>query len=317
MQAKLTQANPPVSFYGHETFPFRYSWLRKGVTAVASDTAFFSRERAMIDLGVGKNMVHAIRYWCLAARLIQEDGGAGRQRGRFVPTTIGRRIFFDDGFDPYLEDPATLWLLHWLIASNARQATTWFWMFNIWGSNEFTKDKAADDIQVWLERNGYKPVSESSIRRDVDCFVRTYTRARQSKQVILEDSLDCPLVDLRLITELSDDRTYQFQRGAQASLPDAVLAFTLIDFWHTLTNQSNTLAFAKIAYAPGGPGRVFKLDEDSLASRLERLEELTKGALYYDETSGLKQVSKRAEVVPMEILTSYYNTRVTGAALLK
>ena len=34
------------------------------------------------------------------------------------------------GLDPYLEDPATLWLLHWQIASNLGRATTWFWTFS-------------------------------------------------------------------------------------------------------------------------------------------------------------------------------------------
>jgi hypothetical protein len=305
-----TPANTQVSFYGHETFPFRHSWLGKGINAVSQNPSFFTRERAMVDLGVGKNMVQAIRYWCLAAQLMREDVAG---RWRYVPTEIGRHIFASGGFDPYMEDPATLWLLHWLIASNARQATTWFWMFSHWNNIEFTKEKAAVEIQAWLERNGYRLVSDNSLKRDVDCFVRTYTRGRQSKQAILEDSLDCPLVDLRLISELNDGRIYQFQRGSQASLPDEVFAFALGMFWRASSSQSKTLAFAKIAHDPGSPGRVFKLDEDSLASRLERLETLTKGALYYDETSGLKQVSKRSEIAPMELLTRYYRPRVIGA----
>jgi hypothetical protein len=309
-----TPLNSQVSFYGHETFPFRHSWLWKGINAVSQDPAFFARERAMVELGVGKNMVQAIRYWCLAAQLMGEDFGSGAGRGRYVPTKIGRRIFASGGFDPYMEDPATLWLLHWLIASNARQATTWFWMFSHWNNTEFTKERAADEIQAWLEKHGYRPVSENSLKRDVDCFVRTYTRGRQSKQAILEDSLDCPLVELRLISELGDGRTHQFQRGPQTSLPNEVLAFALVEFWRACNSQTNTLAFAKIAHDPSSPGRVFKLDEDSLASRLERLEALTKGALYYDETSGLKQVSKRSEVAPLELLTRYYRPRVIGAA---
>lgn len=318
MQAAQTiQANPSVSFSGHETFPFRHSWLKKGINAVSKDAAFFSRERAMIELGVGKNMVQSIRHWCLASRLIQEHVTSAANRGRLVPTKIGRSIFSDNGFDPYMEDPATLWLLHWLVATNARHATTWFWMFSYWNNIEFTKEKAASEIQAWLEKNGYKPVSDNSLKRDVDCFVRTYTRARQSKNVILEDSLDCPLVDLRLISELNDGRTYQFQRGAQASLPDEVFTFALVEFWSASNSQSNTLAFAKLAYDPGSPGRTFKLDEDSLATRLERLETLTKGALYYDETSGLKQVSKRSEIAHMELLTRYYKPRAVGAASTK
>src|SRR5215207_327186 len=90
----------PVSFSGHETFPFRYGWLKKGVDAVAKAPAFFSDERAMIDLGVGKNMVNSIRHWCLAAQLIQDEKSS-TNRSQFIPTEIGAAIFLDGGFDPY------------------------------------------------------------------------------------------------------------------------------------------------------------------------------------------------------------------------
>ena len=59
------------SFSGHETFPFRYTWLKKGVDAVMDDPAVFTSDRSTITLGVGKNMVRSIRHWCNAAGLIQ------------------------------------------------------------------------------------------------------------------------------------------------------------------------------------------------------------------------------------------------------
>src|SRR5205823_6471281 len=114
--------------------------LKKGVDAASLDPAFFARERALIDLGVGKNMVSSIRHWCLAAGLIQESR---EHRGQFVVTEIGRRIFANAGLDPYLEDPGTLWLIHWMIASNFKGATTWFWMFSSWNGVEFTRERIA------------------------------------------------------------------------------------------------------------------------------------------------------------------------------
>jgi hypothetical protein len=300
---------PSVFFGGHETFPFRYGWLKKCVDAVTRDETFFLQKRAMIELGVGKKMVDSIRYWGQASRVISERAGPGAKRGRFVPTEVGRLLFGESGCDPYMEDPATLWLLHWLVASNSIKATMWFWMFSVWNNLEFNKERVTTEIQSWLSIHGYRSVSENSLKRDVDCFVRTYTRSRQAKQVILEDSLDCPLVDLHLISEFNDSRSYQFQRGIHASLPDEVFAFALIEFWIS-TTKSNTLALARIEYDPGSPGRIFKLDEDSLIFRLDRLETLTSGALYYDETSGLKQVSRRSEITPLELLSSYYSPRL-------
>src|SRR5262245_51975732 len=102
-----------VSFSGHETFPFRYSWMKKGVDAVSKQATLFSRDDAMTRLGVGKNMVRSIRHWCVGADVLEEhDGGSGRAAS-IRPSEFGRRLFSDEGWDPFLEDPATLWLLHW------------------------------------------------------------------------------------------------------------------------------------------------------------------------------------------------------------
>ena len=123
------------SFSGHQTFPFRYTWLKKGFDAVAKDQTVFSSENASVTLGVGKNMVSSIRHWCIVAELIRTDT---YQRGRLVPTPLGEAIFDNNGFDPYLDDPATLWLIHWKIATNINQATSWYWAFNVFRENQFT-----------------------------------------------------------------------------------------------------------------------------------------------------------------------------------
>lgn len=297
------------TFAGHETFPFRHSWLKKGIDAISDNPTFFSSDRAMIDLGVGIKMVQSIRYWCLATGMMEEDSSSRSRRGHFVPTDIGRHIFSDEGFDPYLEDPATLWLIHWLLASNQQRATTWFWMFNNLNTIEFTKEKATREINAWLDKYGDKPVPGDSLRRDIDCFVRTYINSRLTKSVIIEDSLDCPLVELSLVVELNDGKTYQFQRGPKDSLPDEILMFALVEFWRAADMHGKTLAFTKIAHAPGSPGRIFKLDEDSLAARLERIEGMTDGGFYYDETSALKQMYKRQEIQSMDLLAQYYQSR--------
>lgn len=49
------------TFSGHETFPFRYAWLKKGLDGLIKKPTLFTSEDAVIDLGVGKNMVRSIR----------------------------------------------------------------------------------------------------------------------------------------------------------------------------------------------------------------------------------------------------------------
>ena len=290
------------SFSGHETFPFRYTWLKKGVDAVTEDSAVFASDRATIVLGVGKNMVRSIRHWCAAGGLIQ----AMADRKKFEPTDLGKAIFDDDGFDPYLEDSATLWLIHAQLARNASRATTWYWAFGFFNQNEFRKDRFTSELIDWTEKNGWNRISEKSIKRDVDCFLRTYVPSRVTKGTTIEDSFNCPLVELGLISDSYDELTYQFHRGAKPSLPTPVFAAALSRFWESRAGDRNSLALGDIAYAPQSPGQIFKLDEDSIVGYLEELDNLTDGAMRYDETAGLKQVYRDRGVDDIELLRDYY-----------
>ena len=206
------------SFSGHQTFPFRYTWLKKGVDAVRDKPTIFSSEDASVTLGVGKNMVSSIRHWGSVAGLIRTDT---YERGRLVPTPLGKAIFDDkDGFDPYLDDPATLWLIHWQISTNINQATAWYWAFNILRENQFVTDTFKKELYEWTrqQKETMRPVSDNTLQRDVNCFIRTYCQSRHTAAIV-EESFDCPLVELNLIAELPESNGYEFQRGEKETLP--------------------------------------------------------------------------------------------------
>ena len=301
-----------LSFSGHQTFPFRYTWLKKGVDAVIESvdagtegSAVFSSENASVTLGVGKNMVSSIRYWCQVSELIKAHP---QQRGRFIPTPLGKAIFNDDnGFDPYLDDPATLWLIHWKISTNTDQATTWYWAFNILRGNRFTPSIFARELYKWAlqQKQSMRPVSENTLQRDVNCFIRTYCRARHS-DTIIEDTFDCPLAELNLIAELPDGNGYELQRGGKETLPIEVITWVLDTFWENRFFGKESLSFSDLMYTPTSPGRVFRLDEDTMTAYLENLYQITDGALQYDETIGLKQVYRHRDLNRMELLKRYY-----------
>ena len=294
------------SFSGHETFPFRYTWLKKGVDAVRDNRTIFTGDDATIILGVGKNMVRSIHHWCQVTQLIKGAGSGTNHRREFVLTDLGDKIFSDDGFDPYLEDIATLWLIHWQLATNDSRATTWFWAFSIFGQNEFGRDIFASELINWTERNTRNRISENSIKRDVDCFLRTYVPSRLTKTAIMEDTFDCPLVELNLISDSPDGNTYRFHRGPKPSLPIEIFVAALSEFWDARFSDNNTLTLANIAYSESSPGRIFLLDEDTLVEYLDRLDNLTKGALRYDETAGMKQVFRDRKIASTELLYRYY-----------
>ena len=79
-------------FSGHQTFPFRYGWLEKAYQHI-QDGRQFSDPDALIHLGVGKNMVESIRYWCDVFGLADEHGLTSFATALLAPQT---------GWDSYL-----------------------------------------------------------------------------------------------------------------------------------------------------------------------------------------------------------------------
>ena len=299
------------SFSGHQTFAFRYTWLKKGVDAVMDNPTVFSADNASVVLGVGKNMVSSIRHWCIVAGLIRIDP---YERGRLLATPLGKAIFSEDGFDPYLDDPATLWLIHWKIATNINQATAWYWAFNICTENQFIRTKFITDLYTWTQyeytRTNGKPrkmksFSDNTLQRDVNCLIRTYCQARYQEKVV-EESFDCPLGELNLISELPEDGHYEFQRGKKETLPSEIIAATLVALWDARFPDRETLPFSDIMRAPLSPGRIFRIDEETMVHHLEELENLSNGGLRYDETANLKQVYRQKDINQIEFLRKYY-----------
>jgi hypothetical protein len=291
------------SFSGHETFPFRYPWLKKGFDAVREDGDVFSHDDAVTRLGVGKNMVRSIRHWCLTADILEPnpDGGAALR-----PSDLGKLLFADDGLDPYLEDPATLWVLHWHIGSNRARATTWFWTFSHFHEPEFTREALASALYSWAQTLPGKKVAESSVRRDVEVFLRTYVASRLSRHDIVEDSLDCPLVELGLITLPAGGPMYRFRRDSQQALPDDILLYAMLRFWDAFSPNAEAMAIHDLARQPASPGRLFKIDESSLVERIESIEKQTDGALSYAETAGLRQIYRRRRIEANDALAQAY-----------
>lgn len=295
-------------FSGHQSFTLRNTWLPKGVAESLREPRSFSADDSLVRLGVGKNMVDAIRYWCLATRVIEDKPD---ERGAYQPSALGLRIFADGtGWDPYLEDVGTVWLLHWLLATNWAYATTVYYAFNELNAREFTREGLEREMLRVADQVSAR-ATKHTIRRDVNVFVRGYVGKPDRKDHSIEDILDCPLAELKLLIEEPLGQTFAFNRGAKRSLPDAVVLYALCEYAREHSEQ-RTFTFDELAYRRLSPGRVFKLDEMALAERLERLEGLTGGAWQFTETAGYRQVVMTGAVDAFEALDRYFGVRESG-----
>jgi Protein of unknown function (DUF4007) len=270
-------------FSGHETFALRGNWLKKAYDLLCVMPDLFSREDAFVRLGVGKNMAQSIRHWGRVCAVFDRvDEG-------YAPTPLGHALLGDQAWDPFLVTPAARWLLHWQISSRPEAAFTWFYTFNILRHGEFSAVQLAEQLSTYTIDHGFPAPSAATLRRDIDCMLHCYVRpAAKQIAAAAEDALACPLADLDLIQLLSATGSYRLASGLQPDLPDAMVAFAVRSLLRRM--QRVTISFGELAFSIGSPGRVFRLDEDALLERIERIEKITDGRASYSDTAGVRQV---------------------------
>lgn len=249
------------SFARHETFHPRVGWLSKAVQAVENDPAVFGRESAIVDLGVGKNMVRAIRFWAGASKLLD---GRGEDRRELRTSPLGRYLLGESGVDPYAEDASTLWLIHWALLRQPVAAPTWWWMFNEVEQVDFSQAQLVRAEVDWVLSRGWAKPPQASLERDVDCLIRMY--ARRPGQA---DPVDSPFTILGLLEPaVGASKRWRFVSGAKESLQPSVVLFASLMHMIEATPDAQTVGVARLSTTRGGPGRTFRLTDSAIAASL-------------------------------------------------
>lgn len=277
------------TFGGHEKFVFRHGWLKKGVDGVKGNPLVFTNDEALVKLGVGKNMVRSIRHWCLATGLVEEkkEGGLAHQ---LKTSNLGDKLLNNQGWDPYLEDIGSLWLLHWQLSTNLMRGFVGYLLFSKFIETEFTKRQLANYLSSQFTQNEIHTTS-GTIDREIDVCLRTYVPAVRAKLgSIADETLDCPLAELDIVRFIPSDNIYRFNIGPKISLPLGVFGYALLSFLSSTVENRRTIAVDECLYTEGSPGQVFRLDENSVMEYLELLEVEMKGKIRLEETAGLRQV---------------------------
>ena len=299
-----------VVFGRHQTFPLRYGWLSKAFRAAEVDPTILGRGRAIADLGAGKNMVESMEYWLRACRLIEPSRPV-------VPTKLGNLIFARNGADPYLEDEATIWLLHWLICSNPTQATSWYWFFNKFHKVEFS----AEEVQTALHDYVKDQVQEkeqpsvSTLKKDANLLPRMYSRSSVAKSKPIEDALDSPLTLLGLVSQSGRQRFFSSAPKQRDSLPPEIMGFAILELLDALSVES--LLVEDLLYSRGelpAPGSIFRLTEQGLIGKLEQFVDAYPAYFRLDDTAGLHQLFRTQSISALEMLEAYYQSYIGEVA---
>ena len=265
-------SDPKYRFSGHESFTCRYTWLPKAVAALSDNPFLFGEvDDAMVQLGLGKNMVQSLRFWVQAMRVARSGEGNSLKL-----TEFGKQVFMPGGLDPFMEDPSTLWLLHWQLCSHCDHPLfAWHYLFNRYHEPEIVRSEVLEVIDRESQQLP-RPPSKATLAQHFDVFIHTYLPTRGAKNEILEDNLDCPLVELGLIERTGEryneknkrEPVYGFSREPKPDLTMGVFVYAVFDYWRRRKPDEVTLSLTELTTGIGSPGQVFKLPADDVRERL-------------------------------------------------
>lgn len=291
-----------MKFRAHDTFFIRKGWLSKGMKYVHSrPDVFVSKEENPMDvLGIGANMVKALRYWLQAVGLTQEPS-SGKRIQTF--TALGESIYNNDR---YIEELGTLLLLHYRLASNFSEATAWYLFFNEFNMTEFTRDDFVDFLQRRIRmEDGEAPVAIRSLNDDFSCIINTYLPRYKTNpnRVAPENNIDCPFGELGLIDILSKEK-----KSYRKAIPSA----QTINPWIALAvivdqaGGSKEISLNELLTAPRNIGRTFNLDAITMLDVLYQVENI--GKIKINRTAGLDVVQILTDFEFQDCVNAYYDS---------
>jgi len=271
--------------------------LEKGYRFIESGGSF-KDETAFVELGVGKNMADSIRYWCEMTGVTSEE----------ELTPFAKSLFDEkNGWDPYLEDVASLWLLHWKLITNPFYFSSGTALFSHLHKSEFSKRDVAEAVLRYIDQTSQRAPSDNVIMRDVDCYVRTYSGKRRfEKKKKYEDSFDCPLRELGLIHPMNDGELYRFRIGPKHTLPAEIIGYCIWEYLHCRKKQ-HSFKIQEALYHEDSPGQVFMMDENSLIEAVNLLNGNPRWAseFSFSESAGIALIHCSLQD-GNELLNSYY-----------
>lgn len=278
-----------LTFSGHDSFQCRQLWLKKGYDFVV-DAKNFNDEDSVIKLGVGKNMVSSIRFWLKAFNIVDSKD---------IPTEFGKRLFDNEvGYDPFLEDEASLWLLHYQLIK-----TDFSSIYSII-FNELRKEKLHFNQKTFInymrriaESNSDLSFNENTLGKDFLVFTNMYKSEIDSKNI--EDSFSGILSELEIIQ--LREKSFYIENSERDTFSSEVFLFSILDN----PNYGDSISLSSLEFGVNSPGSIFSLNRSGMMNKITEIVSKFKDITFVDH-AGVKELQFKNKPDGYKILDQYY-----------
>ena len=292
-----------MKFRAHDTFAIRKGWLNKGLRNIEkAPDVFISKDNNPMDvLGIGANMVKSLRYWLQATGLTVEPNSGKRTQSL---TSIGEIIYNND---PYFEETGSLWLVHYGLATNIEEATSWYLFFNEFQMQEFSEDDFYKSLRKFITmQDGETMPSSRAISDDFKCIINTYYPGKRNTgdDIDPENNIECPLTELGLISYVATtqgNRIYRKCTPKNENIPDLIALYAILN----QIGEQKEVKISLLQNSNNSIGKIFLLDTLSLLHILYQLERA--GYIKVVRTAGLDVIRVSTDLTPEECVKQYYS----------
>lgn len=295
-----------MKFRAHDTFFIRKGWLSKGMERVVDKPDLFvdKEENPMDILGIGANMVKALRYWLQAVGLTSETVSGRRIQAL---TDFGQRVY---AHDRYIEELGTLYLLQYQLAKQKEEATAWYFFFNIFNMSEFTKEEFVQEMQNYIlmsDEDG--SVALRSLNDDFACIINTYLPRYKTNpdKISPENNIDCPFGELGIV-DIANKKRKTFKKSIPAA--KTFNPWVVLSVIEDQADGREEIGLNELLTSPCNIGKVFNLDAITMLDILHDIENI--GMLKIIRTAGLDVIHLSKRMTFIECVDHYYESISEG-----
>ena len=280
------------SFAGHETFTCRNYWLKKGLDHVWSGGSF--NNNSIRELGVGKNMVGAIRFWIRAFGLVEID----EKHSEIAKYIFGTKA----GKDPYLEDVGTIWLLHFLLVTT-ESASIYSLVFNYFRKLriEFNREQLVSFVENECQSKQIN-YNVNSVKKDISVFLNNYLIPEKSKGI--ETDFMGLLYELNLIDRVRKEghtQTYRIENKSRISLPSQIILASIL-----LRGDNTSITFNELLNGINSVGSVYAINAQHLMNSIEEVCQKYPKLITYKDDGGVQVLQIKNGIDLFTVLNDYY-----------